>query len=142
MTSVSGEIGASNPHRVLQTPVPRRAGAVEVPATEENSGVVGGEIDPNNKKKAAAAAAEKDTKPEPAQEQSSVLGIGMGAIGVSPSPSSSSPNLAAADGKIPLDPWGEPYQYRYPGTRNKNDYDLFSKRLDRQPDTADDIGNW
>ena len=47
-----------------------------------------------------------------------------------------------ADGKIPLDPWGEPYQYRYPGTRNKTDYDLFSKGLDRQPDTPDDIGNW
>ena len=47
-----------------------------------------------------------------------------------------------ADGKIPLDPWGEPYQYRYPGTRNKTDYDLFSKGLDRQPDTQDDIGNW
>jgi general secretion pathway protein G len=47
-----------------------------------------------------------------------------------------------ADGQIPLDPWGEPYQYRYPGTKNKTEYDLFSKGPDRQPDTADDIGNW
>ncbi|MFN0068262.1 MAG: type II secretion system major pseudopilin GspG, partial [Limisphaerales bacterium] len=27
-------------------------------------------------------------------------------------------------GKVPLDPWGEPYQYAYPGTRNKGNYDL------------------
>ncbi len=47
-----------------------------------------------------------------------------------------------ADGKIPLDPWGEPYQYRYPGTKNPRSFDLFSKGPDRQPDTQDDIGNW
>ncbi len=47
-----------------------------------------------------------------------------------------------ADGKLPVDPWGEPYQYRFPGTKNKGEYDLFSKGIDRQPDTEDDIGNW
>ena len=47
-----------------------------------------------------------------------------------------------ADGKIPSDPWGEPYQYAYPGTRNKGGYDLWSKGPDRQSGTADDIGNW
>jgi len=47
-----------------------------------------------------------------------------------------------ADGKLPLDPWGEPYQYRYPGVKNKGEYDLFSKGIDRLPDTEDDIGNW
>lgn len=47
-----------------------------------------------------------------------------------------------ADGKIPLDPWGEPYQYRYPGTHNKYGYDLWSKGPDKQDGTADDIGNW
>jgi len=45
-------------------------------------------------------------------------------------------------GKIPLDPWGEPYQYAYPGTRNKSSYDLWSKGPDRQPGSDDDIGNW
>ena len=44
--------------------------------------------------------------------------------------------------KIPLDPWGEPYQYRYPGTHNKGSYDLFSKGPDKTEGTADDIGNW
>jgi general secretion pathway protein G len=45
-------------------------------------------------------------------------------------------------GKIPQDPWGEPYQYAYPGTRNKGSYDLWSKGPDKQSGTADDIGNW
>jgi len=42
----------------------------------------------------------------------------------------------------PTDPWNEPYQYRFPGTRNKNSYDLWSKGPDKQDGTADDIGNW
>lgn len=45
-------------------------------------------------------------------------------------------------GKIPLDPWGEPYQYASPGTKNKGSYDLWSKGPDKQSGTADDIGNW
>ena len=45
-------------------------------------------------------------------------------------------------GKLPLDPWGEPYQYAYPGTRNKSSYDLWSKGPDKQSGTEDDIGNW
>ena len=46
------------------------------------------------------------------------------------------------DGVIPPDPWGEPYQYRYPGTRNKSGFDLWSKGPDKHDGTADDIGNW
>jgi general secretion pathway protein G len=45
-------------------------------------------------------------------------------------------------GKLPLDPWGEPYQYAYPGNRNKGGYDLWSKGADKQSGTEDDIGNW
>ena len=45
-------------------------------------------------------------------------------------------------GRIPLDPWEEPYQYAYPGTRNKESYDLWSKGPDKQSGTGDDIGNW
>lgn len=45
-------------------------------------------------------------------------------------------------GKIPLDPWGNPYQYAYPGTRNKDSYDLWSRGRDGQDGTGDDIGNW
>jgi len=45
-------------------------------------------------------------------------------------------------GKLPLDPWGEPYQYRNPGVKNKGGYDLYSKGPDRLDGTEDDIGNW
>lgn len=47
-------------------------------------------------------------------------------------------------GGVPLDPWGEPYQYRYPAKNNPNvgGYDLFSKGKDKVADTPDDIGNW
>lgn len=44
--------------------------------------------------------------------------------------------------KPPLDPWNEPYQYVYPGHKNKGSYDLWSKGPDKQSGTADDIGNW
>ena len=48
-----------------------------------------------------------------------------------------------ADGKYPLlDPWGEPYQYKYPGTHNKAAYDVWSKGPDKADGTDDDIGNW
>jgi general secretion pathway protein G len=46
------------------------------------------------------------------------------------------------DNKIPTDPWGEPYQYRYPGVKNKDRYDLWSKGPDKTDGTEDDIGNW
>lgn len=45
-------------------------------------------------------------------------------------------------GKLPLDPWNEPYRYAYPGSRNKDTYDLWSAGPDRQSGTEDDVGNW
>ncbi len=47
-----------------------------------------------------------------------------------------------SESKVPLDPWGEPYVYRYPGVKNKTGYDIFSKGPDKTEGTADDIGNW
>jgi general secretion pathway protein G len=52
------------------------------------------------------------------------------------------PYLDAPGNKLPVDPWGQPYEYRYPGTKNAAAYDLFSKGPDKVPDTADDVGNW
>lgn len=43
--------------------------------------------------------------------------------------------------KLPDDPWGRPYQYKYPGTRNADGYDLWSLGPDEQSE-ADNIGNW
>ena len=43
---------------------------------------------------------------------------------------------------LPLDPWGTPFQYRFPAQKSKDGYDLWSNGPDGQPDTEDDIGNW
>ena len=45
------------------------------------------------------------------------------------------------EGKMPLDPWGRPYQYRCPGTHNKDTYDLFSFGPDGI-ESEDDVKNW
>ena len=42
--------------------------------------------------------------------------------------------------KVPVDPWGKPYIYRFPGT-NGGDYDLYSTGPD-QREGGDDITNW
>jgi general secretion pathway protein G len=43
------------------------------------------------------------------------------------------------------DPWGQPYQYRFPGTRHATSFDLWSRGAD-QADGGEgqgaDIGNW
>lgn len=44
--------------------------------------------------------------------------------------------------KLIMDPWGNPYQYRRPGTKDKGGFDLYSMGPDGVPDTQDDIGNW
>lgn len=47
--------------------------------------------------------------------------------------------------RVARDPWGNEYQYRYPGTRGR-EYDLFSLGPDGVEGAAagsdDDIGNW
>jgi general secretion pathway protein G len=52
------------------------------------------------------------------------------------------PYIESPGGKLPLDPWQEPYVYRFPGVRNKDSYDLYSKGADKTEGTPDDIGNW
>lgn len=52
------------------------------------------------------------------------------------------PYAEVSGNQLPPDPWGEPYQYHYPGTHNKSGYDLLSKGPDKTEGTADDIGNW
>lgn len=45
---------------------------------------------------------------------------------------------------VPLDPWDNPYKYRFPGTKNVNavrGYDVWSLGPDGV-ESADDIGNW
>jgi general secretion pathway protein G len=47
-------------------------------------------------------------------------------------------------GEVPTDPWGNPYQYRFPGERG-GAYDLYSLGADGEPGGEGlnaDIGNW
>jgi general secretion pathway protein G len=43
---------------------------------------------------------------------------------------------------VPLDPWGNPYTYEYPGKHNANSYDILSNGPDGRSGTDDDINNW
>ena len=43
---------------------------------------------------------------------------------------------------IPLDPWGHPYIYQYPGKYNPETYDLLSPGPDGRVGGDDDITNW
>ncbi len=43
---------------------------------------------------------------------------------------------------IPNDPWGNPYRYKFPGTRSNRGYDVWSLGPDGIDSTSDDIGNW
>ena len=42
----------------------------------------------------------------------------------------------------PIDPWGRPYIYIFPGEHNKSDYDLYSLGADGVEGGGDDITNW
>ena len=41
-----------------------------------------------------------------------------------------------------LDPWGNPYGYRFPPSKNKGEPDIWSFGPDMIDGTEDDIGNW
>ncbi len=46
-------------------------------------------------------------------------------------------------GELPSDPWDQPFQYRFPGTRNGTGYpDVWSVGADGVDGSEDDIGNW
>jgi general secretion pathway protein G len=40
------------------------------------------------------------------------------------------------------DPWGKPFQYRFPGDANEKEYDLWSFGPDMKDSTDDDITSW
>lgn len=43
---------------------------------------------------------------------------------------------------VPVDPWGNPYQYRSPGLRNTRSYDVWSYGPDGVEGGEDEITNW
>lgn len=42
---------------------------------------------------------------------------------------------------VPVDPWGHPYIYQFPGKLNPSGYDIISAGADGQIGTADDLHN-
>jgi len=44
--------------------------------------------------------------------------------------------------EIPLDPWGNPYRYEFPGKHEANQPDIWSYGPDGMDGTDDDVGNW
>jgi hypothetical protein len=44
--------------------------------------------------------------------------------------------------KDPLDAWGQPLIFKFPGEHNADGADIVSKGKDKQEGTADDIKNW
>jgi len=43
--------------------------------------------------------------------------------------------------KVPLDPWGTEYLYRFPGKKNATEFEIISKGKDGQEGTGDDISS-
>ena len=63
----------------------------------------------------------------------------------SPEPRNFPPGGYLKGGRVPLDPWGEPYQYESPGSNNTRGFDIWSWGADGTPggEGVDaDIGNW
>ncbi len=43
--------------------------------------------------------------------------------------------------KVPLDPWGVPYKYRFPGKKRATDYEIYTSGPDGMDNTADDLSS-
>lgn len=43
--------------------------------------------------------------------------------------------------RVPLDPWGSEYIYRFPGRKNANEFEIVSKGKDGQEGSSDDISS-
>ena len=44
--------------------------------------------------------------------------------------------------KKPRDPWGQEYNYKFPGEHNKDSYDLWSNGKSHSEGNADNVTNW
>jgi general secretion pathway protein G len=64
---------------------------------------------------------------------------------IEPEPRDWRPEGYLQGGRLPKDPWGEPFQYMEPGAHNPYAFDLWSLGADRKPggEGVDaDVGNW
>jgi general secretion pathway protein G len=46
------------------------------------------------------------------------------------------------DSDIPMDPWRQPYRYKYPGQHDPDFPDVWSAGPDRADGTDDDVTSW
>ncbi len=46
------------------------------------------------------------------------------------------------DDELLMDPWGEAVEYKFPNSRSKDKFDVWSKGPDKISGNEDDIGNW
>ena len=67
---------------------------------------------------------------------------GLEALVEKPSAANDDWSRALNTDAVPQDPWGNDYQYRYPGQEDEEGYDLWSNGPDGQDGTEDDITNW
>jgi len=67
---------------------------------------------------------------------------GLQALVVKPAGEPQPRNWSQAMPQLPLDPWGNVYQYTNPGTRSTGAFEVYSIGPDRKANTSDDIGNW
>lgn len=67
---------------------------------------------------------------------------GLGSLATAPQGKTDRWRGPYVEGKLPDDPWGRAYKYRYPGQHNKDRYDIWSSGKDGVDGTADDICNW
>ncbi len=70
-----------------------------------------------------------------------VTSQGLKALVEKPSSTPVPRRWAQVTSKVPLDPWGQPYGYRFPGKKNANEYEIFSHGPDGQQNSADDLSS-
>ncbi|HVT90928.1 MAG TPA: type II secretion system major pseudopilin GspG [Tepidisphaeraceae bacterium] len=66
---------------------------------------------------------------------------GLGALIAAPSGLMTWHGPYMSKNTLPMDPWGHPYNYQYPGAHKQGGYDLYSYGPDGQ-EGNDDITNW
>ena len=66
---------------------------------------------------------------------------GLEALVTKPSSTPVPRRLAKIADKIPPDPWNNPYGYKFPGTKDPSEFELFSLGKDGQAGTEDDLSS-
>ena len=67
---------------------------------------------------------------------------GLEALRTEPSPKPKNWKGPYMKKETPVDPWGNPYQYKAPGSHHPQGCDLWSNGPDGREGTDDDVSNW